>query len=48
MGLLVDVPKAGFGTTNDGTTSRRIFADPKTPSHITGINLELIKRFRVS
>ncbi|KAH9638828.1 hypothetical protein HF086_012781 [Spodoptera exigua] len=47
MGLLVDVPKAGFGTTSDGNTSRRFFADPETSFYITGINLDLIKRLRV-
>lgn len=29
MGLLVDIPKPGFGNTNDGNTSRRFFADPE-------------------
>lgn len=47
MGLLVDVPKAGFGNTNDGNTSRRFFADPECSSRITGINVDLIKRFKV-
>ncbi|CAH2094474.1 unnamed protein product [Euphydryas editha] len=47
MGLLVDVPKAGFGNTNDGNTSRRFFADPDTSSRITGINVDQIKRFQV-
>lgn len=47
MGLLVDIPKAGFGNTNDGNTSRRFFDDPECSSVITGINIELIKRFKV-
>lgn len=47
LGLLVDVPKAGFGNTNDGNTSRRFFADPETSSRITGINVDLIKRMRI-
>lgn len=47
MGLLVDVPKAGFGNTNDGNTSRRFFADPEASSRITGVNVQLIKRFKV-
>lgn len=46
MALLVDFPKAGFGNTNDGNTSR-FFEDPECSSRITGINLELIKRFKV-
>lgn len=47
MGLLVDVPKAGFGNTNDDNTSRRFFADPDTSARITGIDINLITRFRV-
>lgn len=27
LSLIVDIPKAGFGNTNDGNTSRRFFAD---------------------
>lgn len=34
-GLLVDMPKANFGNTNDGNTSRRFFEDPKLSSYIT-------------
>lgn len=37
MGLLVDQVKQGFGTTNDGNTARRIFADPELAAEITGI-----------
>ena len=29
LGLIVDVPKAGFGNSNDGNTSRRFFMDPE-------------------
>ncbi|XP_063221512.1 uncharacterized protein LOC134535904 [Bacillus rossius redtenbacheri] len=47
LGLLVDVPKQGFGTTNDGNTSRRFFAEPDTASRITGVNVELIKSLKV-
>lgn len=47
MGLLVDIPKAGFGNTNDGNTSRRFFADPDTSSRITGIDVNIIKRFKI-
>ena len=43
MGLLVDIPTAGFGNTNDGNTSRRFFSDPQTSSCITGVNIGLIK-----
>lgn len=44
MGLLVDIPKAGFGNTNDGNTSRRFFADPESSSRITGVDINLIKK----
>lgn len=44
MGLLIDVPKPGYGTTNDGNTARRFFDDPKLSSEITGINEQLISK----
>lgn len=47
MGLLVDIPKAGFGNTNDGNTSRRFFSDPETASRITGIDITLINKLKV-
>lgn len=47
IGLIVDVPKAGFGNTNDGNSSRRFFADPKLAAEITGIDFNLIFRFKV-
>lgn len=47
MGLLFDIPKPGFGTTNDGNCARRFFANPTLSSDITGVNEELIKRFSV-
>lgn len=46
-GLLVDMPKANFGNTNDGNTSRRFFENPKLASEITGISYELIYRLKV-
>lgn len=45
MGLLVDVPKPGFGTTNDGNTARRFFASPQLSSEITGVDERLISNF---
>lgn len=39
--------KPGYGTTNDGNTSRRFFEDSKMTSEITGLNKNLIERFRV-
>lgn len=47
LGLLVDIPKAGFGSTNDGNTSRRFFADPELAAQITGVDSKLIYRFKV-
>ena len=47
MGLLVDIPKAGFGNTNDGNTSRRFFADIETSARITGLDIDLIRNFKV-
>lgn len=47
MGLIVDVPKPGFGNTNDGNTSRRFFIDPELSAAITGIDSNLIYRFKV-
>lgn len=47
MGLLVDIPKLGCGTTNDGNTASRFFQQPSLASAITGIDEELIYRFNV-
>lgn len=47
MGLLVDMPKQKTGNTNDGNTARRFFKEAEKTSDITGINVDLIKRFRV-
>ncbi|KAJ8874374.1 hypothetical protein PR048_025222 [Dryococelus australis] len=47
MGLLVDVPEAGFRNTNDGSSSRRFLSDPECSSRITGVNVDLIKRFKI-
>ncbi|XP_076547285.1 uncharacterized protein LOC143305923 [Osmia lignaria lignaria] len=47
MGLLVDVPKPGYGTTNNGNTSRKFFSQTKLASEITGVNEDLIYRFSV-
>lgn len=47
MGLLVDIPKAGYGNTNDGNTSRRFFSDVEAASRITGIDPTLIQKLKV-
>lgn len=36
--ILVDVPKPGFGNTNDGNTARIFFNNVDTVSNITGKN----------
>lgn len=43
----MDVPKQGFGNTNDGNTARTFFANPNITKKNTGLNLELIMRFEV-
>jgi len=41
----LDIPKQGFGTTNDGNTARRFFSDPQLASQITKVDENLINRF---
>lgn len=45
MGLLVDVVKPGYGTTNDGNTARRFFENAEKSAEITGVSAKLISRF---
>ncbi|GFV71004.1 dna-mediated transposase [Trichonephila clavipes] len=47
MGLLVDAPKPGFGTTNEGNTARAFFRNPVIASSIKGIDEMLIKKLHV-
>lgn len=47
LGLIVDVPKPGFGNTNDGNTSRRFFDNPELAAEITGVNIQLIYRLKI-
>lgn len=47
MGLLVDIIKQGFGTTNDGNTARRFFREYKKSAEITKIDENLIKKFAI-
>lgn len=47
LGLLIDVVKQGYGTTNDGNTAIRFFEDPEKTAAITGLDTELIRRFAV-
>lgn len=46
-GLLIDVVKEGHGTTNDGNTARRFFADTSMAASITGVDERLIHRFSI-
>jgi len=45
MGLVVDQPKQGGGSSNDGNTTRKFFKKPSLVSKITGIDKKLIERF---
>lgn len=45
MGLIVDKPKPGCGSTNDGNTARRFFQNPDLSAEITGIDKQLITNF---
>lgn len=45
-GLIIDQPKQGSGNTNDGNTARRFFLDPERTSEITGVDINLISRFK--
>lgn len=44
LGLIVDVPKANYGNSNDGNTSRRFFSNVEISASITGIDQALIER----
>ena len=46
LGLVVDMPKVGFGNTNTGNLARRAFANAEQFSEITGVEEELIVRLR--
>lgn len=47
MGLRVDYVEAGTGTSNNGNTSRRFFSNPSIIAQITGVDEEIIQRFRI-
>lgn len=46
MGLIVDVPKPTYGNSNDGNTARRFFNNPEMSAEITGLDINIINRFR--
>lgn len=47
LNLLVDIPKQGYGTTNDGNTARKFFRKYSVTSAITGVDEEFLKRLYV-
>lgn len=47
LGLIVDKPKPGYGSTNDGNTARRFFSNVNLSSSITGVDKELITKFSI-
>ncbi|GFQ97351.1 dna-mediated transposase [Trichonephila clavata] len=46
--LLVDTPKSGCGTSNDGNTARAFLRNPEIASSITGIDEILIRKLHVA
>lgn len=48
LGLNIDKPKQGLGNTNDGNTARRFFENSGVTSSITGIDENILVRFRVN
>ncbi|CAH0550930.1 unnamed protein product [Brassicogethes aeneus] len=47
LGILIDQPKPGSGSTNTGNTARIFFRNYQKSAEITGINLELLRRFYI-
>lgn len=47
LSLKVDIPRQGSGTSNDGNTARKFFANPECVAGITKVDLNLIKQFAV-
>ncbi|XP_071576607.1 uncharacterized protein [Temnothorax nylanderi] len=47
LGLNIDRPKPGYGSTNDGNTAWRFFENSAESASITGLDEGLIKRFHV-
>ena len=43
MGLLLDIPKTGSGTSNDGNTARRFFEDPKKTTRLLQLDRPQLK-----
>ena len=47
LGLRIDRPRQGTGSSNDGNTARRFFQNFEIAAEITGVDIELIKRFYI-
>lgn len=47
MHIHPDCPKHNYGSTSDGNSARRFFADPRTASKATGVDEIIIRRFAV-
>lgn len=47
LGLIVDKPKPGYGSTNDGNTARRFFEHSRISASITGVDENIIHRFYI-
>ncbi|GBP04619.1 hypothetical protein EVAR_91331_1 [Eumeta japonica] len=47
LGLIIDKPVHGYGSSNDGNTARRFFENPDMTSSITGIDINILKRFKI-
>ena len=47
LGLIVDRPKPGYGSSNDVNTARRFFQNAAISAEITGVDEKLIHRFHV-
>lgn len=45
LGILVDRPKPGYRSSNDGNTARRFFKNAKISASITGVDETIINRF---
>lgn len=47
LGLIIDRPKPGVGSSNDGNTARRVFQNADISAAITKIPVSLIHRFHI-
>lgn len=47
MGLIVDMVKTGYGTSNDGNTARRFFSNVELSARITGLDKTIITNFSI-